>query len=67
MCFGILFENTKLLKFHQVIKITQTIFKRIYRRIQTGHIDGLVQDYSFLHAKQWIPGDEKSIFTVVIH
>ena len=26
-----------------------------------------VQYIIFLHAKSWIPGDEKSIFTVVIH
>ena len=24
-------------------------------------------DFIFLHAKPWIPGGEKSIFTVVIH
>ena len=24
-------------------------------------------DENFLHARPWIPGDEKSIFTVVIH
>ena len=24
-------------------------------------------EYTFLHARPWIPGDEKSIFTVVIH
>ena len=26
-----------------------------------------VNDNAFLHAKPWIPGGEKSIFTVVIH
>ena len=28
-----------------------------------NELNGLVQDYSFLHAKPWIAGGEKSIFS----
>ena len=40
-----------------------------YFNIRTSHALCVVfiQEIVFLHAKSWIPGGEKSIFTVVIH
>ena len=51
-----------------VTLITKT---KIYTKTNVSwgvlHVEGLVQDCNFLHARPWIPGDEIAIFTAIIH
>ena len=50
-----------------ILAMTNSMLQTWHLEAKLSEICIKIEKCSFLHAKPWIPGDEKSIFTVVIH